>query len=123
MILKLKERVNKIMFINISNTLSKDWEPNKTQEAQKWGKIIDIEFPYIDPMSSDDIFEETVDESKDKIKKLNPKKGDCVCIEGEIGITFDIIDYVHSCLNYVVCCYPVIDNDKNFIKFRFFYIM
>ena len=111
------------MFINISNTLSKDWEPNQIQEAQKWGKIIDIEFPYIDSTFGDDVVETIVDEIKDKIKKLSPKKGDCVCIScckiegneiikpylvtGDCGSVFDIIDYVHSCFNFVTCVYPV----------------
>ena len=108
------------MFINISNILSKDWSEKQLYEARKWGKIVDIEFPYIHPIDSDDMFEEILDRIKQKIGKLNLKKGDCVCIAGEYGITFDIIDYVYSCLHYVSSCYPVIDNDKNFIKFRFY---
>lgn len=108
------------MFINVSNISSTCWGKKQLQETVKYGKIVDINFPVIFPECSDDLLYDIAHEIKEQIKEYSPKKGDCVCIAAEYGITFDIVDYVHSCLNYVVCVYPVMDNDKNFIKFRLY---
>ena len=122
------------MFINISNVPSKNWSKEQLEQAHNYGKLVDIAFQEIKPEDSDIIIFDIGGEIKEQLRELNLKKGDCVCIAGEYGITFDIVDYVHSCLNYVTCVYPVyssIDVDDSvcynlaintieFVKFRFY---
>ena len=115
------------MFISISNISSKIWSKEQLEKAHKYGEIVDIAFPEVVPEEFGYVLEEIASGIKEQLRHLNTKKGDCVCIAGEYGITFDIVDYVHSCLNYVICVYPIFEEGygleksyHKFIKFRIY---
>jgi len=97
------------------------------EAAEKWGNIITIDFPEVVIDAASNNCEIIASNLKEHLSHLNIKKGDCVCIAGEYGITFDIVDYVHSCLNSVICVYPIFEETYNseehsykFIKFRIY---
>lgn len=55
------------MFLNISNHKSENWSANQTNEAEKYGKIIDIPFPAVNPRESDEYMNDLVDEYYQKV--------------------------------------------------------
>ena len=55
------------MFLNISNHKSENWSVNQINEAEKYGKIIDIPFPAVNPRESDEYMDDLVDEYYQKV--------------------------------------------------------
>lgn len=72
-------------FINFSNHPSKNWSEKQLTEANKYGEIIDIAFPNIDPSIDDNAVKIIMDEYIRQILSFNPK---AVMCQGEMTAAF-----------------------------------
>lgn len=72
-------------FINFSNHPSKNWSIKQLKEANKYGEIIDIAFPNIDPSIDGNTVRIIMDEYIKQILSYNPK---AVMCQGEMTAAF-----------------------------------
>lgn len=76
------------MFINLSNHISEKWSEKQLEAAKKYGEIIDIGFPAVDPMGDSDYIDELVEEYYSKLAEYdNP----VVMVQGEFTFTYRMI--------------------------------
>lgn len=76
------------IFINHTNHPSVYWDKNELQEANAYGKVIDISFPTISPVAeTSDIWEMARDNAK-RIAELSPV---AVLCQGEFTYTYALV--------------------------------
>lgn len=76
------------MFLNFTNHSSNNWSLDQVSAAKKYGEILDMSFPSIDPyMTSDDV-EVLADKYAKDISELKPE---CVMCQGEFCFTYAIV--------------------------------
>ena len=76
-------------FINFTNHISSAWSQKQTDEAEKYGKIIDLPFPAVDPDADHSLVQELAQAYLDKIMRLDP----CVVLcQGEFSLSFIIVN-------------------------------
>lgn len=77
------------MFVNLSNHSSNNWSNRQLEMAKKYGEIIDVSFPVIDPnMTKQKVYDLALS-YLDKILALKP---DCVMCQGEFCFTYEMIN-------------------------------
>lgn len=76
-------------FINLSNHNSSTWSDKQLEEARKYGDIVDIKFPSIDPYLTKDEVKELALSYLAKIKALKPS---CVMCQGEFCFAYEMIN-------------------------------
>ena len=72
-------------FINFSNHPSSKWSAVQFEEARKYGEIIDIPFPMVDPAMDSDSLKVLMDEYIQKIMSYRPN---VVMCQGEMTAAF-----------------------------------
>lgn len=77
------------MFINLSNHSSLNWSIEQILEASKYGEIVDISFPEVDPSGDTDYYNKLVDDCVAHIMSLD--KSPVVMVQGEFILTFRIV--------------------------------
>ena len=76
------------MFINLSNHISEKWNSRQIEAAQKYGEIVDIMFPPVDPHSTDQELDSLVEDYYNKVMHYeNP----VVMLQGEYVFTYRLI--------------------------------
>ncbi len=76
------------LFINLSNHPSKNWNQEQLTEAEKYGKVIDYQFPVVSPYST----EAEINESADKIvAEISAMKPSAVMCQGEYTLCFALV--------------------------------
>ncbi len=83
------KKKNDCMFINLSNHNSNTWSNKQLAEAKKYGEIVDMKFPLIDPCLTKKEVEELALSYLKKIKKLEPT---CVMCQGEFCFAYEMIN-------------------------------
>lgn len=76
------------MFLNISNHKSENWSANQTSEAEKYGEIVDIPFPAVNPRESDKYMDDLVEAYYQKVmeyEKTNRYGTRGICIYISLG--------------------------------------
>ena len=76
------------MFINISNHRSDKWGEKQRQMAARFGEIIDIPFPEVDPYGTSEYIDELVEEYFEKIMKYDRPT---VMLQGEYLFTYRLV--------------------------------
>ena len=76
------------MFINISNHRSDRWSEKQLQMAARFGEIIDIPFPEVDPYGTSEYIDELVEEYFEKIMKYDRPT---VMLQGEYLFTYRLV--------------------------------
>ena len=76
------------MFINISNHGSDRWGKKQLQMAEKFGKIIDVPFPKINPRGTSAYIDELVEEYYEKIMQYDHPT---VMLQGEYLFTYRLV--------------------------------
>lgn len=76
------------MIINFSNHPSEHWGIGQKREAEKWGEIIDIPFPEVNPKAGELIIIEMAKKITDQIMEYEP---DAVMCQGEFTLCFAVI--------------------------------
>lgn len=75
-------------FINFSNHPSNNWSVYQKETAEKYGEIIDISFPNVEPEMDEAGIEKLAEECYEKIKNSNPA---AVMCQGEFGLSYKVI--------------------------------
>ena len=83
------------MFINITNHPSSLWEEIQLNEAKKYGEIVDIPFPVIDPKLNISEIKDLAKEYVDKIVHLDAETK-VVHIMGEMTFTFCVVNMLQK---------------------------
>ena len=78
------------MFINLTNHPSSGWSQDQLNAAQKFGEIVDISFPVIEPFFSKAEVDELADITVEEIKNLD--KNPVVHVMGEMTFTYAIVE-------------------------------
>lgn len=80
------------IFINLSNHNSANWNVKQTEEALKYGNIIDLDFPNVDPLADETEIKNLAQKYYDIIlsKEIEPTKI-TVHIMGEMTFAFQLI--------------------------------
>lgn len=119
------------MFINISNHPSATWGENQTNAALKYGEIIDISFPLIDPLLST---QEVIDLAYQYLKKVelivsSSKEESVVHVMGEHLFTFHLVTILlnngYKVIESASYKDSIMEGDKkisifHFVQFRFY---
>ena len=77
------------MFINFSNHPSKNWSKEQTEQAQQYGKILDIPFPNVPPTYTKSQISTMAKKCVGDILEKNPK---CVLCQGEFSLAYTVIN-------------------------------
>lgn len=89
------------MFVNFTNHPSDKWSQKQKNESQKYGTIVDLPFPNIDPEINSDDITIIADEYVEKILKI--EKNPIVLCQGEMSLMFTIINRLMDKNIKVVC--------------------
>lgn len=81
------------MFVNVSNHPSKNWGKIQISEARKYGEIIDIPFPAVDPKASK---EDVYHKAELCVKEILNKSPKCVLCQGEFCLTNRIVELLKA---------------------------
>ena len=76
------------MFLNFTNHSSNNWSVEQVAAAEKYGKILDMSFPSIDPHMTSNAVEVLADKYAKDIYELKPE---CVMCQGEFCFTYAIV--------------------------------
>ena len=77
------------MFLNISNHKSENWSANQTSEAEKYGEIVDIPFPAVNPIESDKYMDDLVEAYYQKVMEYEKPT---VMVQGEFVFTYRLVN-------------------------------
>lgn len=86
------------MFINCSSHPHDSWDSKQLSEATKFGEVVDLHFPNVDPNMSDTDLDNLANDLFVKIKDYNP---DMVMIQGEFTLTYRVINLLKN--SGIVC--------------------
>lgn len=84
---------SKKIFINFSNHPSTGWSKEQVSEALKYGEIIDIPFPDVDPALDSDEISQLACEYTGKILEYKPV---AVMCQGEMTLSFKVVEMLKS---------------------------
>ena len=97
------------MFINLTNHSSKNWSSKQKRVAERYGEIIDIPFPNIDPFATGEDIDAIVAKYLQQVMKYdNP----VVMVQGEFVFTFRLVESLKKkgCKAVAAC------NERNVIE-------
>lgn len=89
--LKLTDRKREVMenkFVNFSNHKSKNWDKEQISAAEKFGAIVDIPFPLVDPVCPEEKINELGQTCYEQIMSYKPK---AVMCQGEFTLAYNVI--------------------------------
>lgn len=79
------------MFINLTNHPSTGWSEEQLEAAQRYGEVVDISFPIIEPTFTKDSILYLVKECMEEI--LDMKDGETVVhVMGEMTFTYNLVN-------------------------------
>lgn len=76
------------MLINLTNHPAKQWPEAQLQAASRWGEVVDMAFPVVNPDSTEEELEALSVQYVDRITALNPA---AVLCQGEWIMTYMIV--------------------------------
>ena len=80
------------VFINLSNHRSNNWDENQINEAKKYGEIIDIDFPVVNPLADEKAISDLVNKYYDIIiSKADNVSDITVHLMGEMTFTVQLV--------------------------------
>ena len=83
-----------IMFINLSNHSSMDWDKEQRACAKQYGEIVDLKFPQVDPTGDTEYFDKLANEYVAKALSLDTNP--VVMVQGEFILTYRIVAKLKS---------------------------
>lgn len=81
------------MFINHSNHPSVQWDETQRMEAARYGPIVDVPFPAIDPESTAEAVEALVRQHGADIVDRKPS---IVMVQGEFTYTYKMVEFLKA---------------------------
>lgn len=122
------------MLINLSNYPSENWVTEQLDEAhQKYGRVLDIPFPIISPISSLEQINIIVMEYFERITSIldiTESKSNAVHIIGDLTFSFHLLLLLKEADIKAICSTSIIANDElnssdslklKFVRFREYY--
>lgn len=79
------------MFINLSNHPSSAWEAKQIEVARRYGEIVDIPFPQVNPENSHQDIEVLADKYAAMIENMGKETYTIVHIMGEMTFVFALV--------------------------------
>ena len=79
----------KPIFINLTNHPSELWERKQLEEAEKYGKVLDIPFPNVKAEATEEEIKAMSEEMADRVMNYDPS---AVLCQGEFTLAFQIIN-------------------------------
>ena len=108
------------MFLNYSNHPSNNWNIKQINEAQKYGEIVDLAFPAVDPYSDKEEIEALANNELDKILSYKP---DVVLCQGEFTLSYVLINKLkENNIKVIAACSErnvVQEDNKKIVLFEF----
>ena len=107
------------MFINLSNHSSENWNEEQMAEAHKYGDVIDIHFPAVDPRADSEEIDRKVEELYAQVMAYEKP---VVMLQGEFILTFRLVTKLKAAgLRVVAACserntVEEIDEEGNTVK-------
>ena len=91
------------MFINFSNHPHAQWSAEQTAAAQRYGTVVDLAFPAIDPAADEAALDSLATVYADHILHLNP---DAVLCQGECTFVYRVVQRLEAA-GIPTLAYPV----------------
>lgn len=108
------------MFLNYSNHPSDNWNIKQINEAQKYGEIVDLSFPAVDPYLDKEEIEALANNELDKILSYKP---DVVLCQGEFTLSYVLINKLkEKNIKVIAACSErnvVQEDNKKIVLFEF----
>ena len=82
------------MLINFTNHPSALWSAEQTAAAQRYGKVIDLAFPAIDPATNEAVLDSLATVYADHILHLSPN---AVLCQGECTFVYRVVQRLAAC--------------------------
>lgn len=89
---KEKEKV----FVNLSNHPSSDWTENQLKAAERYGKVIDVDFPIIPPEADEQAISQIAAQYVAMIRDMTKDKSVTLHIMGEMTFVFRVVSRLNS---------------------------
>lgn len=80
-------------FVNFTNHMSSKWSPSQTEEAEKYGTVVDVPFPAVSPTATKGEIEAMADKAVAEILEQHP---DVVMAQGEFTLTFAVVNMLQQ---------------------------
>ena len=108
------------IFVNYSNHPSGLWEKEQTQEAERMGRIVDMPFPHVDPLLSEEEVRALGDQAVEEIMDKSPA---AVMCQGEFTLCQYVVEKLKERgVKVVAACSAretFMDGDKKISRFYF----
>ena len=107
------------MFVNFSNHPSCLWSEKQREAAEKYGEIVDLKFPSVNPSDSRDDLIRLAETCTEQILKFKPQ---CVMCQGEMGLVYHVVRKLkEEGIRVVAACRhrmdeEIIDENNNSVK-------
>lgn len=79
----------KMYFVNFTNHPSAGWDEEQVREALKYGEILDLPFPFVDPQEDEAYIRRLSEEYTERILKLHPA---AVLCQGEFNVVYQVVN-------------------------------
>lgn len=89
------------MLINLTNHPSTKWSETQTEAAKRFGEIVDLSFPQVDPKGDETYIANLAEEYCQKVLELADGTPIAVHVMGEMTLTFAIVKKLQAA--NVVC--------------------
>lgn len=107
-------------FINFSNHESVCWNAKQIASAMVYGEIVDIPFPQVDPMWTEDDIKEIGTEYLEKIMAYQPA---AVMCQGEFSVAYYVVSHLKKRgITVVTACSKrntVVNGNEKISRFEF----
>jgi hypothetical protein len=88
---KEKEKV----FVNLSNHPSSDWTESQLKAAERYGEVIDLAFPTIQPDADEQAVSQIADQYVAMIRDISKDKSVTLHIMGEMTFVFKVVSQLN----------------------------
>lgn len=108
------------VFINFTNHPSNKWSDEQRKAAAKYGDIVDVPFPKVDPKMSSEEIKAITEEFVDKIINYNPT---AVLCQGEFTVCYNVVSKLKKdgVMVLSACSERIVQetNEGKIVKFKF----
>lgn len=85
----MKQKGAKHILVNLSNHPSSAWSEKQKKVSEKYGKVYDVKFPYVNPNCSENDIKDLAHYTFAKVIKMKP---DYVLCAGEFTLVYALVD-------------------------------
>lgn len=86
-------------FVNFSNHNSSKWAPSQVEAAEKYGDIVDVPFPAVNPSATKEDIQTLAEKSVSEILAQHPS---IVMVQGESTLVYAVVNKLQS--KGIPCC-------------------